>query len=414
MTERLTAMTPAAQLAAGQLLHLIRTGRARTRRELLDATGLSRSTVAARLDQLVQLGYVREVGVESGLRGRPSNLLAFDETHGVVLAADLGATHARAALCDLAGRTLGEVTQQLRIGNGPEIVLDWLETQWGELVAASGYGRDDVVGLGLGLPGPVDADTGRPIRPTIMPGWHDYPVRARLEQTFQVSGFVENDANIMALGEFHDSFPECPSLLFVKVATGIGAGMVVDHRLVRGANGGSGDIGHVRISDGESGPVCACGARGCLAAVASGGALARRLQTLGRPVDTSRDVADLAQDGDLQAIELIREAGLHLGEVLATAVSLLNPQVLVVGGDLVRAQEHFMSAVRERVYQRAQPFATRDLQILTSRLGDSAGVVGAARLVIEEVFSAEAVDRRLLGQAPVGADRVVTSVGSST
>lgn len=413
MTERVTVI-PAAQLAAGQLMHLIRTGRARTRRELLDTTGLSRSTVAARLDQLLQLGYVHEVGVESGARGRPSNLLAFDERHGVVLAADLGATHARAALCDLAGRTLGEVAEQLRISNGPEAVLGWLEGQWADLVAASGYDRADVVGLGVGIPGPVDVVAGRPIRPTIMPGWHDYPVRDRLEQEFGVVGFVENDANIMALGEFHDSYPDCPSLLFVKVATGIGAGMVVDRKLVRGANGGSGDIGHIRISDSESGPVCTCGARGCLAASASGGALAGRLRELGRTVETSRGVAELAQDGDLEAIELIREAGLVLGDVLATAVSLLNPEVLVVGGDLVHAQEHFMGAVRERVYQRAQPFATRDLQLLASILDDRSGVVGAARLVIEEVFSAEAVNRRLLGLPPVGTDRATAAVGATT
>ena len=411
MTERSAGTSPAAQSAAGHLLHLIRTGQARTRRELLDTTGLSRSTVAARLDRLVSLGYVREVGVESGSRGRPSNLLAFDETHGVVLDADLGATHARAALCDLAGRTLGEVAQQLRISDGPSAVLGWLETQWRGLLDETGFGRDRVVGLGVGIPGPVDFTAGRPIRPTIMPGWHDYPVRERLEQAFGVAGFVENDANIMALGEFHVSFPECPSLLFVKVATGIGAGMVVDGRLVRGANGGSGDIGHVRISDSESGPACACGARGCLAASASGGALARSLRDRGWPVETSRDVADLAQSGEFEAIELIRDAGLHLGDVLATAVSLLNPAVLVVGGDLVRAQEHFMSGLRERLHQRAQPFAIRDLQVLTSPLGDRAGVVGAARLVIEEVFSAEAVDGRLAGQHPVSATPMVAASG---
>jgi predicted NBD/HSP70 family sugar kinase len=415
MTDRSSAAGPANQSAAGHLLHLIRTGRARTRRELLDMTGLSRSTVAARLDQLVSLGYVHEVGVESGSRGRPSNLLGFDERHGVVLAADLGATHARAAVCDLAGRTLGEVAQQLRISNGPDIVLGWLETQWRGLLDASGYDLDHVVGLGVGVPGPVDFTAGRPIRPTIMPGWHDYPVRERLEQTFGVQGFVENDANIMALGEFHVAFPDCPSLLFVKVATGIGAGMVVDGRLVRGANGGSGDIGHIRLADRESGPVCACGARGCLAASASGGALARRLRELGLPAETSRDVADLAQSGDLVAIELIREAGLLLGDVLATAVSLLNPQVLVVGGDLVRAQEHFMGGVRERLHQRAQPFATRDLHILTSTLGDRAGAVGAARLVIEEVFSADAVDRRLSATIAVGSPPpvVTTAVPAS-
>jgi predicted NBD/HSP70 family sugar kinase len=409
MPERDLAAGPANASAAGHLLHLIRSGQARTRRELLDTTGLSRSTVAARLDQLVSHGYVREVGVETSSRGRPSNLLAFDESHGLVLAADLGATHARAAVCDLAGRTLDEVAQQLRITEGPETVLGWLETQWQALLDSSGYDLGRVVGLGVGVPGPVDFAFGRPIRPPIMPGWHDYPVRDRLQEAFGVPGFLENDANVMALGEFHTVLPDCPSLLFVKVATGIGAGMVVDGRLLRGANGGSGDIGHVRLTDPELGPVCACGARGCLAASASGGALARRLRERGLDVDTSRDVADLAQTGNVQAIELIREAGLLLGDVLATAVSLLNPAVLVVGGDLVRAQEHFMGGLRERLHQRTQPLATRELQILTSTLGDRAGIVGAARLVIEEVFSAEAVDRRLAGHPSARTTSAVVS-----
>lgn len=385
--------------AAGHLLELIRTGRARTRRELLTSTGLSRSTVAARLDQLVGAGYLRESGVETGSRGRPSTVLAFDDAHGAVLAADLGATHARAALCDLAGRTLGEVAQNLRISNGPDAVLEWLEAQWRKLLGASGLDAGRVVGLGVGVPGPVDFTTGRPIRPPIMPGWDDYPVRDRLEQTFGVPGFVENDANVMALGEFHAGLSSCPSLLFVKVATGIGAGMVVEGRLVRGVNGGSGDIGHVRISDAGTGPVCACGARGCLAASASGSALARRLREIGLSAETSRDAVGLAQAGDPHAIALIREAGLLLGDVLATAVSLLNPQILMVGGDLVRAQEHFMVGLQERLYQRTQPLATRDLRIMTSSLGDRAGAVGAARLVIEEVFAPAAVDRRFAGQS---------------
>lgn len=402
VAERAAAAAPSGQFGAGHLLELIRTGRARTRRDLLDCTGLSRSTVAARLDQLVSAGYLRESGVESGPRGRPSSVLAFDETHAAVLAADLGATHARAALCDLAGRTLGEVAQNLRISNGPEPVLDWLEQQWRRLLDDSSLDQPQLVGLGVGVPGPVDFRTGRPIRPPIMPGWHDYPVRERLEQAFGIPGFVENDANVMALGEFHAGLMDCPSLLFVKVATGIGAGMVVDGRLLRGFSGGSGDIGHVRITDPGSGPLCACGARGCLAASASGGALARRLREQGVPAETSREAVQLAQSGDPHAIALVREAGLLVGEVLATAVSLLNPQVLMIGGDLVQAGEHFMVGLQERLYQRTQPLATRDLQIRTSSLGDRAGAVGAARLVVEEVFMPVEVDRRFAGRTVVG------------
>jgi len=382
----------------GGLLELIRTGRARTRRDLLEITGLSRSAIATRVGQLVAAGYLNESGVEMAVRGRPSTVLAFNERHGIVLAADLGATHARAAVCDLAGRTLGEVTHELRISNGPEVVLEWLEARWHDLLTSRDRVHDRIVGFGVGVPGPVDVATGRPIRPPIMHGWHDYPVRERLEHTFGVPGFVENDANVMAFGEFRSALSSCPSLLFVKVSTGIGAAMIVDGRLIRGIHGGSGDIGHVRLADPESGPLCACGARGCLAALASGGAIARRLREQGRTVQTTREAVQLAHDRDPAAVSLIREAGMHLGGVLATAVSLLNPQVLMIGGDLVALQDHFMVSLKQSLYQRTQPLATRDLQVLDSDLGDRAGVFGAAHLIIDEVFSAESIDRNLAGR----------------
>jgi len=384
--------------SAGQLLELIRTGRAHTRRDLLDITGLSRSTIAIRIGQLLSAGYITESGVEMAARGRPSNVLAFNQEHGTVLVAELGATHARAALCDLAGRPIDEVAENLRISDGRDTILEWVESSWHNLLASTNLSNRPIVGLGVCIPGPVDVASGRPIRPPIMPGWHDYPIRERLEQVFGVPGFVENDANAMALGEFHSAVPSCRSLLFVKVATGIGAGMVVGGQLVRGIHGGSGDIGHVRLTDPESGPSCACGARGCLAASASGGAIARRLHELGHPVQTSREAVQLAKAGDVTAISLIREAGKHLGGVLATAVSLLNPEVLMIGGDLVESQEHFMISLKESLYHRTQPLATRDLQVLTSTLGDHAGVMGAAGLVVEGVYSAESVDRILAGE----------------
>jgi predicted NBD/HSP70 family sugar kinase len=385
--------------AAGYLLELIRTSRARTRRELQELTGLSRSTITSRVDQLVEAGYVRESGVAQGSRGRPSTVLKFDESHGVVLAADLGATHARVALCDLSGRILAEEARNVQISRGPEKLLGWLEKRWRHLLDTRESHDARLVGLCVGVPGPVDVLTGRPVQPPIMPGWDDYPVRERLEQAFGVPGFVENDANVMAFGEYHRGLSWCPSLLFVKVATGIGAGMVVNGQLLRGVHGGSGDIGHVKLTGPYAEPLCACGARGCLAASASGGAVARRLRELGRQAPTSRAVVRLVQSGDPEAIAFTREAGLLLGDVLATAVSLLNPRVLMIGGDLVRAQEHFMAAVRERIYQRTQPLATRDLQVLTSAIGDRAGVVGATRIVVEEVYSAAAVDRRLARQS---------------
>jgi len=381
----------------GHLFELVRTRQATRRRELQEVTGLSRSTVTGRVDQLLAAGLLHEAGVEHGPRGRPSTVLALSESYGVVLAADLGATHARAAICDIAGTALVESNSNLLISDGPHVVLGWLERTWTEQLGSDAVAGARVVGLGVGIPGPVDYGAGCAVRPPIMPGWDNYPVRRRLSERFGVPGYVDNDANVMALGEYHAHSPGSSSFLFVKVATGIGAGLVLDGQLVRGATGGAGDIGHIRLDGSHSQPQCACGARGCLAATASGGAIARQLRDIGRPAGSSRDAVRLAEQGDIQAVALIRNAGLLIGDVLATSVSLLNPQVLMVGGDLQRAQDHFMSALRERLYQRTQPLATRELLVLTSALGARAGIAGAARLVVDEVFSAESIDRMLAG-----------------
>jgi predicted NBD/HSP70 family sugar kinase len=360
---------------------------------------LSRSTVAARVDLLVDAGYLRESGKEASVRGRPSHVLSLDGSGGVVLAADLDAARATLALCDLAGHPLAEAVHEIRLADGPEPVLRWVEQRWREMLDAAGVVAGRVLGLGVGVPGPVDVATGRVVHHTpVLPGWRDHPVRDLLEQRFGVLCVVDNDANAMALGEHHTEWPDSSPLLFVKVATGIGAGVVVDGRVLRGADGADGDIGHVRITSADDGPLCVCGARGCLAASASGRALARALREQGEDVPDSRSVVELALAGHAEATRLVREAGLVIGDVLATAVSLLNPRVLALGGDLVLVQDHFVGAVCERLYQRTQPQAARGLRVVASGLGDRAGVVGAARLALEEVLSAEAVDRALAGR----------------
>ena len=357
---------------------------------------MSRSTVAARVDLLVDGGYLRESGKEASVRGRPSHVLSLDGSGGVVLAADLDAARATLALCDLAGHPLAESVHEIRLADGPEPVLRWVEQRWREMLDAAGVDAGRVLGLGVGVPGPVDVATGRVVHHTpVLPGWRDHPVRDLLEQRFGVLCVVDNDANAMALGEHHTEWPDSSPLLFVKVATGIGAGVVVDGRVLRGADGADGDIGHVRITSADDGPLCVCGARGCLAASASGRALARALREQGEDVPDSRSVVELALAGHAEATRLVREAGLVIGDVLATAVSLLNPRVLALGGDLVLVQDHFVGAVCERLYQRTQPQAARGLRVVASSLGDRAGVVGAARLALEEVLSAEAVDRAL-------------------
>jgi predicted NBD/HSP70 family sugar kinase len=353
------------------------------------------------VDLLIDAGFLRESGREASARGRPSHVLGLDGSGGVVLAADLGAAHATMAVCDLSGRPLAETVHDLRLADGPDVVLRWVEERWREMLDDAEVSASRVLGIGASVPGPVDVATGRIVHHTsVMPGWHDHPFRDHLQDRFGVVCVVDNDANAMAFGEFHTEWPTASPLLFIKVATGIGAGMVVDGRLLRGADSGEGDIGHVRITSADDGPLCVCGARGCLAASASGRALARVLREQGEEVPDSRSVVELALTGHAEANRLVREAGLMVGDVLATAVSLLNPGILALGGDLVRVQDHFLGAVRERVYQRTQPQAARGLLVVASRLGDRAGVVGAARLALEQVLSPESVDRALAARVP--------------
>jgi predicted NBD/HSP70 family sugar kinase len=378
--------------SAGDFLWLIRSGRARTRGELQQYTGLSRSTVAQRLERLLDAGFVLEPGNDGSTGGRPAMLLEFNHRHGVVLVADLGAAHARLALLDLAGRPLAEQLAELHIADGPEPVLDWVGERFAALLAEAGYGPNDVRGIGIGVPGPVEFETGIVHQPPIMTGWDAYPIVEHVRRRFDVPVLVDNDANLMALGEFAVHHRDCPAMVLVKVATGIGAGVVVNGSVYRGIDGGAGDIGHVRLH-GYDDHRCMCGAYGCLAAVASGSALAQALTAAGVPTASSRELCGRVASGHPEATRLARAAGRLVGEVLATVVCLINPGVLVIAGDL--AETHFVAGVREVLYQRALPRATRHLQVTTSQLRERAGVVGAHAMVVESVYAPDAVDRSL-------------------
>ncbi|WP_326787953.1 ROK family transcriptional regulator [Streptomyces sp. NBC_00151] len=390
------------QASAGELLELVRSGRATTRGALQRATGLSRATVGQRLDRLFRAGWLREGAggpVDSPLGGRPSITLEFDDEHAVVLAADLDTRHGRAAVLTLTGEILAEHAGPLVIDDGPEAVLGELGRWFAELVGKSGRPADAVCGIGLAVPGPVDSETGRVVQPPIMPGWDGYDIRGRLGRAFaehagtgaaRVPVLVDNDANLMAYGEQRAGYPDCSAFALVKVSTGIGAGMVVGGTVYRGVDGGAGDIGHIRVG---ADALCRCGSYGCLAAVASGGAVARRLAESGVPAASGSDVRELLAAGHPGATALAREAGRQVGDVLATVVTLLNPGVLMIAGDL--AGTPFLTGVRELLYQRALPRSTAHLDVVTSRLGERAGLVGAGALVVEHLYAPERAEERL-------------------
>ncbi|QHT55005.1 ROK family protein [Cellulomonas sp. H30R-01] len=385
------ARTAPRPTGVGEMFQLLRDGQPRTRSDLATLTGQARSTIAARVDALLGSGLVSPAGEATSTGGRPPATFAFNPAARVVLAVDLGATHARLAVTDLAGTVLAEHGEAIAIADGPAPVLDRVAELGLGLLATARRDPDDLVSVGVGLPGPVEHSTGRPINPPIMPGWDDADVPGHLTRQLGVPVLVDNDVNIMALGEHATAWRSVDHLLFVKVATGIGAGIISDGAIRRGAQGAAGDLGHIAVPGGLDLP-CRCGNTGCLEAVAAGPAIATALREQGLAAGSSADVVALVRAGDLAAGREVREAGRHIGEVLAACVSLLNPSMIVVGGIVAEAGEHLLAGIREVVYRRSLPLATQHLRIVTTRTGVRAGVLGAAAMAAEHVLSPTAID----------------------
>jgi predicted NBD/HSP70 family sugar kinase len=378
------------------LFQILRDGRARTRTELSAMTGLARSTVALRIDALLRLGLVGPVGDAVSTGGRPSSQFAITASGRVVLAVDVGASHVRIAISDLTGRIQAEAGAPIQVVEGPEAVLGWVESAARDLLDQLGRSPGDLLAIGIGLPGPVEHSTGRPINPPIMPGWDRFDVPGRFRDSFDAPVLVDNDVNIMALGEREHAWPDVDHLVFVKVATGIGSGVISGGLLQRGAQGTAGDIGHVYVARGAEVP-CQCGNRGCLEALASGPAIGRALRDVALQAGSSQDVVELVKRGNIDAIQAVRQAGRDIGEVLTTCVSLINPSVIVIGGSLAQAGEHLIAGVREVVYTRSMPLATEHLQITQSKAGPDAAVLGASMLAIHHALSPENIEAMVVG-----------------
>ncbi|WP_028265767.1 ROK family transcriptional regulator [Arthrobacter sp. MA-N2] len=379
---------------AGDLFQLLRDGHARTRAELAITTGLARSTVASRIDALMNSGLVGPAGEASSSGGRPPSRFAFNPAARVVLAVDVGATHVIVAVTDLGGTILAERRLAQEVADGPDVVLGRVVKEGRELLTETGRALEDLAGIGIGLPGPVEHDTGRPVKPPIMPGWDGFDVVRYMQRSLPVPVLVDNDVNIMALGERTAYWPDHDNLLFIKIATGIGAGIISSGELQRGANGTAGDLGHVRVPRGDD-VLCRCGNYGCLEALASGPAVARQLQAQGLEASNGGDVLRLVAEGNLQAIQALRQAGRDVGDVLATVVNLLNPSMIVIGGSVGEAGEHLVAGIREVVYRRSLPLATSHLRIGISMAGDQAAILGASQMVTQHVLSPAVIEATL-------------------
>ncbi|MEF2978446.1 ROK family protein [Subtercola sp. YIM 133946] len=379
-----------------RIVNLVRTGEAVTRPEIGRVTGLGRGVVAQRVDAATHAGFLEDGDFGSSSGGRAPRTLRFrsDQAHIVVCA--LGALHIRVGIAGLDGVVVSQSHREWDIANGPAATLDAAVAMIDELLAADpGH---PVWAVSVGVPGPVDFQRGAPVAPPIMPGWNGFDVRGRFEERFDAPVWVDNDVNLLTLAERSHRSDETIDLIYCKIGSGIGAGLLSQGRLHRGANGAAGDIGHVRV--GDSVEPCRCGKIGCLEAEAGGWALVRRAQ---RELDaggggvlrqrvaadtplTPELIATSAADGDAYCISLVLHSAGLIGESIAALVNMFNPSVVVLGGALTTAGEIFLAEVRRRVYELSLPLATRDLSIVQS-VGDAQEPLrGGAELAIEQLF----------------------------
>ncbi|MFN2496382.1 MAG: ROK family protein [Pseudonocardiaceae bacterium] len=356
-----------------------------TRATLAQQTQLAPSTVSQRVEALLAAGLIVEGGTAPSRGGRPALLLRLNPDAGLILTADLGATRAVLAVSDLGGNRLASSTEDNDIDRAPERVFGWVDQRFGELLAELGCEARQVRAITIGIPGPVEFSTGTVVVPPLMRRWDGYCVPDYFAERYPAQTIVDNDVNLMALGEHQNRPPQVAHLLFVKIATGIGCGIVINGKLHRGAAGSAGDIGHIRVP-GSDAP-CWCSNSGCLEAEAGGRALANRLHDEGLAVSTARDVTQLAAEGDQRSLAAVRTAARHIGEVLAALVSFANPEVIIIGGSLAQLDETLLAGIRSVIYERALPLATRSLRIETSTLGEEAGTIGAVWLAQERILS---------------------------
>lgn len=390
-SSRVDGRESAAPATAGELLELVRTGRASTRSQLRALTGLSRTAITTRVSSLTSAGLLLLGEELASTGGRPPGALVFNQHAGVVLAVAIGRSRSQLAVLDLDGEEISSDSRDHEVGVGPDDLMPRIAERLASLLDGV---EPPVLGIGLSLPGTLDPARGVSIGSPDVSGWDGVELAPYLAGVSTAPLFAGNDADVLARSELLGRSASLRDVLVVKASTGLGLGIIADGRVLSGHLGAAGEIGHTKI-DAADGLACRCGSTGCLETLAGGWALVARAQEAGHQVEHVRDLVAIALQGDPTARGLLREGGRALGEVLATAINLLNPAAVVIGGDLAAAFDFHVAGVRESVYALAAPLATRDLQFLASIHGDRAGVVGCAALALDHVLAPVAVDARL-------------------
>jgi glucokinase-like ROK family protein len=371
-----------------------------SRARLTEALNSSRGKISTEVGRLIEAGLLVEEGFADSEGGRRSSLLGIPHSAGLIAAIDIGATSIEVALTTLDSELLARQGEPADVRDGPRRVINRVKALLGELLEEQGSRVQDILAIGVGVPGPVEQASGRLTAPPIMPGWDQFSMREAFAGEYAAPVFVDNDVNIMALGEHWGGVAKgINDMIFVKIGTGIGSGIIVGGRLHRGAQGCAGDFGHICVN--PDGPLCLCGNAGCLEAMAAAPAIVLEAERCAREGESPalmallqekgelsmKDVGEAARRGDYCALTVIRKSGRLIGQTLAAAVNVLNPSMIVIGGGGSRLGNALLAEIRSAVYQRSLPLATRNLPIVMSELDDVAGLVGASEMAAKGVLS---------------------------
>lgn len=392
------------ELNKALVLNVVRQERTISRTDIAQRTQLSRSTISTITSELIKEGWLRESGMGESRGGRRPILLTFNYRAGFILGIGVGATHLLALVTDLDAQIKAEIERPFKVADGSEVGLAAIAGIGRDVLAEAGVKASQLIGVGVGVPGPLDYAEGKPVAPPLMPGWNGVPVRAHLQDALEALVFLDNDANLGALGELqYGAGKGIDNLAYVKVATGIGCGIIIDGQIYHGQTGSAGEIGHVTID--ENGPPCTCGSYGCLEAMAGGPAIARRAEraimvgqstslkeiAAARPLN-AKDVEEAARAGDGLSLQLYQDAGRFIGIAVADLVNLLNPGRVLIGGGVSRAGELILESMRQTAAQRSMRAAINSTVILQAALGRRATALGAVALVLQETFRSPAED----------------------
>ncbi len=384
------------------LVDLIRKKGDYSKAELVDITEYSRTKISSCIDALLNKNIIVGNNASEYTGGRRSKKFSLNGGYGLVGGVDIGATSIDLGIADFSGKLLARYLEPASVMDGPIRILGKVCTLLETMLDELDYDYERLNGIGIGVPGPVDFLAGTLMSPPIMPGWDHYPIIQTIQQWFPFANVVvDNDVNVMALGETYQGAGRgLDNLIFVKIGTGIGAGIICEGKIYRGTNGCAGDIGHICVD--KNGPLCRCGNKGCLEAVAGGPAIAARCLALAQAGRSpillkyyernsnalkAEDVGDASKEGDAVAIEVVRESGQLIGDVLASLVNFYNPGMIVIGGGVSNLGDLLLSSIRQTVLRRSLPLATRELLIVFSEIGANAGVIGAINLAMDNIFS---------------------------